>query len=66
MRKLDDPRVDLTPLLDVVLELLSGLHHLKARARLSAIQLEYDNFLGASAVGRVYEGVIYAKPARYY
>jgi GTP-binding protein len=60
MRKLDDPRVDLTPLLDVVLE------HVKAESptaegtplKFQPFNLGYDNFLGRLAVGRVYEGVV--------
>ncbi len=60
MRKLDDERKDLTPLLDVVLE------HVAAQSptpegtplKFQPFNLGYDNFLGRLAVGRVYEGVI--------
>jgi GTP-binding protein len=63
MKKLDDPRVDLTPLLDTILELVppaSTPESLAAPLRLQAFNLAYDNFLGRLAICRVYEGVIKA------
>lgn len=60
MRKLDDPRVDLTPLLDVVLEHVPAQVPTEAGSvlRFQPFNLGYDNFLGRMAVGRVYEGVL--------
>lgn len=61
MKKLDDERVDLTPLLDTVLELVppaSTPEQIAAPAKLQAFNLAYDNFLGRLAICRVYEGVI--------
>lgn len=61
MRKLDDERKDLTPLLDVVLEQVpaaSTPEMIAKPAKLQAFNLAYDNFLGRLAICRVYEGVI--------
>jgi GTP-binding protein len=59
-RKLTDEMVDLSPLLDVVLE-----HVPPARAyvdgealRAQVFNLGYDNFLGRLAVARIYEGKV--------
>ncbi|MDB5237565.1 MAG: GTP-binding protein typa, GTP-binding protein [Parcubacteria group bacterium] len=63
MKKLDDPRVDLTPLLDTILELVPPAttdEALAKPAKLQAFNLAYDNFLGRLAICRVYEGVIKA------
>lgn len=63
MKKLDDPRVDLTPLLDTVLELVPPAtkpEDVAKPAKLQAFNLAYDNFLGRLAICRVYEGVIKA------
>lgn len=60
MRKLDDERKDLTPLLDVVLEHVKSEHPTPEGTPLKfqPFNLGYDNFLGRLAVGRVYEGVL--------
>lgn len=61
MKKLEDERKDLTPLLDVILELVppaSTEEALSKPAKLQAFNLGYDNFLGRLAICRVYEGVI--------
>ncbi len=60
MRKLDDERKDLTPLLDMILEKVPVASSAPADAplRLQAFNLGYDNFLGRMAVGRIYEGTI--------
>lgn len=63
MRKLDDERKDLTPLLDVVLELVSPTSSTDSASKplkLQTFNLAYDNFLGRLAIGRVYEGVVKA------
>ncbi|MEN9390131.1 MAG: hypothetical protein RLZZ283_231, partial [Candidatus Parcubacteria bacterium] len=60
MRKLDDERKDLTPLLDVVLEHVpNSAKPTEGKALLfQPFNLGYDNFLGRLAVGRVYEGTV--------
>jgi GTP-binding protein len=63
MKNLDDPRVDLTPLLDTILELVPPAttpDALTRPAKLQAFNLAYDNFLGRLAICRVYDGVIKA------
>ena len=63
MRKLDDVRKDLTPLLDVVLEQVAPTSSADSAAKplkLQTFNLAYDNFLGRLAIGRVYEGVVKA------
>src|SRR5262249_40584737 len=66
MKKLDDERVDLTPLLDTILELVPPASTEDAKAKpatLQAFNLAYDNFLGRLAICRVYEGIIKATDA---
>ena len=61
MRKLDDERKDLTPLLDVILEQVPSAvtpELIAKPARIQAFNLGYDNFLGRLAIARIYEGVI--------
>ncbi|HYF29092.1 MAG TPA: translational GTPase TypA [Candidatus Paceibacterota bacterium] len=63
MKKLDDERKDLTPLLDVILEqvpVASSDEKASKPLRLQPFNLAYDNFLGRLAIGRVYEGVVKA------
>lgn len=63
MRKLDDERKDLSPLLDVILEKVpvASSPELSAKPlKLQAFNLAYDNFLGRIAISRVYEGVVHA------
>lgn len=63
MRKLDDERKDLTPLLDVVLEEVAPTSSEESSAKplmFQTFNLAYDNFLGRLAIGRVYEGVVKA------
>ncbi len=63
MKNLEDPRVDLTPLLDTILELVPAAttpESLTKPAKAQAFNLAYDNFLGRLAICRVYEGVIKA------
>ena len=63
MRKLEDDRVDLSPLLDVILENVtptaSDVESAKP-LKLQTFNLAYDNFLGRLAIGRVYEGIVKA------
>jgi GTP-binding protein len=59
MRELGDPRENLDPLLDVILEevpVASGKSDALLRAQ--AFNLGYDNFLGRMAIARIYEGVL--------
>ncbi|MDR3547675.1 MAG: translational GTPase TypA [Candidatus Pacebacteria bacterium] len=61
MRKLDDERKDLTPLLDVILEQVpsAATPELIAKPlRIQAFNLGYDNFLGRLAIARIYEGTV--------
>ncbi len=61
MRKLDDERKDLTPLLDVILEQVPSAvtPDLIAKPfRAQAFNLGYDNFLGRLAIARIYEGTV--------
>ena len=63
MRKLDDERKDLSPLLDVILEKVaptSSQESADKPLKLQTFNLAYDNFLGRLAIGRVYEGVVKA------
>lgn len=63
MKKLDDERVDLSPLLDTVLEKVSPASTpdmVDQPLRLQAFNLAYDNFLGRLAIARVYEGKVNA------
>ncbi len=60
MKKLDDERVDLTPLLDVILEHVAPTSSDVESAKplkLQTFNLAYDNFLGRLAIARIYEGV---------
>lgn len=59
MRKLDDPRVNMDPLLDTVLEKVPvAAGDATKPLRAQPFNLAYDNFLGRLAVCRVYDGVI--------
>jgi GTP-binding protein len=61
MRKLDDERKDLTPLLDVILEQVPSAatpELIDKPLRVQAFNLGYDNFLGRLAIARIYEGKI--------
>ncbi len=59
MKKLDDERKDLSPLLDLVLEHVQPANK-DASAPLTAqvFNLGYDNFLGRLAICRIYDGTI--------
>ena len=61
MRKLDDERKDLTPLLDVILEKVPSAvtpELIVKPLRIQAFNLGYDNFLGRLAIARIYEGTV--------
>lgn len=58
-KKMEDELVDLSPLLDTVLEEVpAASSDTNAPLRFQPFNLAYDNFLGRLAVGRIYEGVI--------
>ncbi len=61
-RNMSDEMVDLSPLLDVVLELVPPARAYEAGEALRAqvFNLGYDNFLGRLAVARIYEGSVKA------
>ena len=62
-RALTDESIDLTPLLDAILEYVpvaSANSTADAPLRLQPFNLAYDNFLGRMAVARVYEGQVVA------
>lgn len=60
-KELKDPDVDLTPLLDTILEYVEPASSLEAVAkafRAQSFNLGYDNFLGRLAIARIYEGKV--------
>ena len=58
-RELTDESKDLSPLLDMVLELVpSATKDISAPAAAQAFNLAYDSFLGRLAIARVYDGTI--------
>ena len=59
MRKLDDARVDLSPLLDTVLEhTTNAATTIDEPLQAQIFSLGYDNFLGRLAIVRIYKGVL--------
>jgi GTP-binding protein len=61
MKKIDDERVNLEPLLDTILEnvpVASNTGDATKPLKLQSFNLAYDNFLGRLAICRVYEGTI--------
>ncbi|MDQ5893671.1 MAG: GTP-binding protein [Patescibacteria group bacterium] len=61
MKKLDDERKDLTPLLDMILEHVPPAnkdHSATGPLTVQTFNLGYDNFLGRLAIGRIYDGTI--------
>jgi len=61
MKKLDDERKDLTPLLDMILEHVPPANAAKNAGDTLAAQvfnLGYDNFLGRLAICRIYSGTL--------
>ncbi|MBU1018301.1 translational GTPase TypA [Patescibacteria group bacterium] len=59
IRKLDDEKKDIAPLLDFIYEHVEPAKgDVSAPFRMQPATLGYDNFLGRMAIGRVYEGII--------
>lgn len=60
-RKMEDNAVDLSPILDTILEKVpatSGDERSEKPLQAQVFNLAYDNFLGRMGIARVYEGVI--------
>ncbi|PIR06340.1 MAG: translational GTPase TypA [Candidatus Komeilibacteria bacterium CG11_big_fil_rev_8_21_14_0_20_36_20] len=61
-RYLTDESLDITPLLDMILEKVDPAQsQVDLPLRFQSFNLGYDNFLGRLAIGRVYEGTISIK-----
>ena len=61
IRQLTDEKKDITPLIDFIFENVKPAEsNVQAAFRMQPATLQYDNFLGRIAVGRVYEGVLKA------
>ncbi|HOO55718.1 MAG TPA: translational GTPase TypA [bacterium] len=59
MRKLDDPRENITPLFDFIMENVNpAVADISKGFRMQPATLAYDNYVGRIAIGRVYEGRI--------
>lgn len=59
IRKLDDPKVDIKPLIEFIIENVKPAEGTKeAPFRMQPATLTYDNFLGRIAIGRVHEGTL--------
>ena len=59
MKKLDDERVNLNPLLDTILEKVPPASGDAGKPlRFQPFNLAYDNFLGRLAIGRLYDGSV--------
>lgn len=61
MKGLNDPHINLEPLLDTVLENVvptSDAEHSAKPLKMQSFNLAYDNFLGRLAICRVYEGTL--------
>jgi len=59
IRNLKDKKVDITPLLDFILEHVKPASaNIDKPFRMQPVTLTYDNFLGRIAIGRVYDGSI--------
>ncbi len=59
VRELEDEKKDITPLLDFILEQVPvAKAEVDKPFRMQPATLDYDNFLGRMAVGRVYEGKV--------
>ncbi|MBU1151332.1 translational GTPase TypA [Patescibacteria group bacterium] len=61
IKNLNDEKKDITPLIDFIFENVSpAKSDTKAAFRMQPATLQYDNFLGRIAIGRVYEGILKA------
>ncbi len=61
IKDLNDEKKDITPLIDFILEnVKAAKSNTDAAFRMQPATLNYDNFLGRIAIGRVYEGILKA------
>lgn len=59
IKTLEDEKKDITPLLDFIFEHAPAANNkVDASLKMQPATLQYDNFLGRIAIGRIYEGVI--------
>ncbi|MFC1647469.1 translational GTPase TypA [Patescibacteria group bacterium] len=59
IKELNDEQKDITPLIDFIFENMSpAKSEAEVPFRMQPATLQYDNFLGRIAIGRVYEGVL--------
>lgn len=64
MRELDDERKDLTPLFETILESIPGPDHDPEEPfQMLVADLDYSDYLGRLAVGRIMHGAVHAKEA---
>ncbi|PKB62027.1 MAG: GTP-binding protein TypA [SAR202 cluster bacterium Casp-Chloro-G4] len=56
MANMEDPRVDLTPLFDAILETIPAPEVAEGPLQMLVAALDYDNYIGQIAVGRVFRG----------
>ena len=64
MRELDDERKDLTPLFETILESIPGPDHDPDEPfQMLVADLDYSDYLGRLAVGRIMHGSVHAKEA---
>jgi len=58
-RQLEDTSTDLTPLFELILEKVAPApQHSELPLKMQVSNLDYDNFLGRMAIGRIFEGTI--------
>jgi len=61
IKQLDDEHKDITPLIDFIFENVKPAEsNTEAPFRMQPATLQYDNYLGRIAIGRVYEGILKA------
>ena len=59
IKQLDDEKKDIVPLIDFIFENVKPAEsNTEAAFRMQPATLQYDNFVGRIAVGRVYEGIL--------
>lgn len=59
IKELEDEKKDITPLIDFIFENVPpAKSNTDAAFRMQPATLQYDNFLGRIAIGRVYEGIL--------
>ncbi|MBQ9452204.1 MAG: translational GTPase TypA [Desulfovibrio sp.] len=64
MNSLDDPRKDLTPLFEAIIKHIPGpVHDPEQPFQMLVADLDYSDYLGRLAVGRIMHGTVYAKEA---